>query len=122
MNRANKLAITSLIPVMALVLPAVTYATTLDDIILKVKTWVGTLIPIVFALCLLVFIWGLVTFIASSGNEEARTQGKQRMLWGIIALFVAASIWGVVAFIGDSLGINRGDPGKPPGIPGYNPS
>jgi hypothetical protein len=52
------------------------------------------LIPIVFALILLAFFWGLAKFVF--GASEAKESGKSLMLWSVIALFIAASIWGIV--------------------------
>ena len=56
-----------------------------------------TLIPLVFSLALLVFFWGVVKYIWSSGDDK--NEGKKIMIWGIVALFVMASVWGLVAFI-----------------------
>ena len=59
----------------------------------------GTLVPIAVTLALLVFIWGLIIFIKNSGDEEAKKEGKRKMGWGIVALFVIISIWGIIKFI-----------------------
>lgn len=67
---------------------------------------VATLLPIVVALGLLAFFWGLVKFIFSAGDEGAKDAGKRIMIWGLIALFVMVSVWGLVGFIQDSLGID----------------
>ncbi len=67
---------------------------------------VATLLPIVVALGLLAFFWGLVKFIFSAGDESAKDAGKRIMIWGLIALFVMVSVWGLVGFIQDSLGID----------------
>ncbi len=56
---------------------------------------VAYLIPVVFALILLAFFWGLAKFIFG-GAEDAKTKGKNIMLWSVIALFLAASVWGIV--------------------------
>lgn len=66
---------------------------------------IGLLVPIAISLALLFFIWGLVTFIRNSGEEEALEEGKRKMIWGIIALFVIIAIWGLVGFIIRSTGI-----------------
>ncbi|HEY4514665.1 MAG TPA: pilin [Candidatus Paceibacterota bacterium] len=108
----------SILPLVAMTLPFLAEAADLGSIISKLQTWVGLLVPIVFALCLLVFLWGLVIFIAKSGDETERKEGKQKMLWGIIALFVAVSIWGITNFIGTTLDIDKGVTPGAPGIPG----
>jgi hypothetical protein len=77
---------------------------------------VNTLIPLLFALALLVFVWGVVKFIFNSGNELKKSEGKRVMIGGIIALFVIASVWGIVAFIGKSLKIDQSGTIKPPAV------
>lgn len=92
-------------------IPAVSSAQQLGGIntlVTSVGGIVGLLIPIVFAIALLVFFWGLVMFLANAGEEDARAKGRQLMIWGIIGLFVMASVWGIVAFVGDLFGIDQG--------------
>ena len=66
---------------------------------------VNVAIPIVFGIIVIAFFWGLVKFIFSQGDETAKTDAKKIMLWGVIAMFVAASIWGLVTFMRSSLGV-----------------
>jgi hypothetical protein len=55
------------------------------------------LVPLVFAVAFVAFIWGIVVyFVAGGANEEKRDQGKQLAIWGIIGLFVMVSVWGLV--------------------------
>lgn len=76
-------------------------------------------IRIIFALALALFFWGLVQFIMKSGDAKLRDEGKQRMIWGIIALFVMISIYGILNFVGSLVGINPNSSGSlevcPPG-------
>ncbi len=66
------------------------------------------------AVALVVFIWGMVVFILNSGNEQARSEGKQKMIWGIVALFVIVSVWGLVNIIQTLTGTGGGGfPGNP---------
>ncbi|MEK7669140.1 MAG: hypothetical protein AAB350_00915 [Patescibacteria group bacterium] len=69
------------------------------------------LVPLVFTLALLFFFWGVAKYIWSEGTEKA--QGKQIMIWGVVALFVMSSIWGLVYFIQDELGITDDGLGMP---------
>lgn len=104
----------------AALLPAIVSAqaafTTLQNIINQIKTIVNTLIPIVFALGVLAFFWGLVLYIFSQGNEEKKKDGKGIMLWALVALFVMASVWGIIALAQRTLNINPGDQPTPPSI------
>ncbi len=89
----------------------------LNNLVVSLRGIVDILIPLAFAIALLFFFWGLALYILNAGNEEKREQGKNIMIWGIVALFIMASIWGIVAFIGSALGIGQGqDIGNVPGV------
>lgn len=53
------------------------------------------------------FFYGVVVYIYSIRNGEERgvTNGKNFMLWGLIALFVMFSVWGIVKFAQKVIGI-----------------
>ena len=81
----------------------------------SVKTIINTtLIPLVFALALLLFFWGMVKYIRSSGGDKE--EGKKIMVWGIVALFVMSCVWGLVYFIRDELNLDSTSEGKIPTI------
>ncbi|HEY4483121.1 MAG TPA: pilin [Candidatus Paceibacterota bacterium] len=82
-----------------------------------IQTIVTRAIPILTAVALLYFIWGLVQFIMSAGGEK-HEEGKTKMWWGIIALFVIVSIWGIVGYIGNVFDLDPNSKGKPPVIEG----
>jgi hypothetical protein len=74
-------------------------ATPLGRIFVVVGGLIATAIPIVVALALLAFFWGMAMYIFNTGNDEQRKKGLQIMIWGIIALFVMVSVWGIIAVI-----------------------
>ena len=59
-------------------------------------------------IALLGFFWGLAQFVFAAGDEDKKAQGRQHMIWGIIALFVMVAVWGLVGFLGNALGITPG--------------
>lgn len=63
--------------------------------------------PIIVGLALLYFFWGLAQFIAKSGSSESHEEGRNKMIWGLIALFVIITVWGIVFFIAEELGIRQ---------------
>jgi hypothetical protein len=74
-----------------------------------------SVIPFIFALAMVSFIWGVVNFFILNADEEAkRAQGKQFMLWGIIALAVMISVWGLVNILGATFGVKSVLPGVAP--------
>lgn len=66
-----------------------------------------SIVPLLFALATVGFIWGIIQYFINPENEEKRSQGKSYMLWGLIGLFVMVSIWGLVAVFSNTVGINN---------------
>lgn len=70
---------------------------------------IATLIPLVLALALLFFFWGLIQFIRNlNQGDTALAAGRQKLVWGTIVLFVMVSIWGIISFIQKRLEIEGG--------------
>ncbi|MFH1472844.1 MAG: hypothetical protein ABIF06_00295 [bacterium] len=73
------------------------------------------LMPVLVGLALLVFFWGLMKFIAKSGDAKSHADGRNLMIWGLIGLFVMMSFLGIIFFFFDDLGFNVGN--HPFGLP-----
>ena len=77
---------------------------------------VSDLLPIFFALALVYFFWGVAQFILNdAGNDKTREEGKKKIIWSVVALFVFVSIYGILNFIGDLIDIKPGTPTVLPG-------
>jgi len=67
----------------------------------------NVLIPLVFAIALLVFLYGVFDyFILGGGDEGKREEGRKLMLWAIIGFVVMVSIFGIVNLIANGLGFS----------------
>lgn len=99
----KKLALT----VASFALPLVSFAAleNAKTLIGDIGDIVETIIPILFALALLAFFYGLVKYIF--GAEQDKEKAKKTMIWGVVALFVMASVWGLVAWLGDQVGVGK---------------
>ncbi len=65
----------------------------------------GTLVPLIFALAFLMFLWGMFkTFILGGADEGKQDEGKQLMLYSIIGFVVMVSLWGIVNLVADGFG------------------
>jgi Type IV secretion system pilin len=65
------------------------------------------LVPVIFALAFLVFIWGVIKyFIIHGGEETKRVEGRQFVLWGLIGIVVLFSVWAFVNILLSTLGIS----------------
>ena len=78
----------------------------------------GVLVPLVFAIAFVVFIWGIFQyFIAGGHDEEAKEKGKSLMLYGLIGFFLMIAVWGLVNILLGTFNLNNGIPNLP-GAPG----
>jgi phage-related holin len=57
------------------------------------------LIPALITVALITFLAGVIKFVKSGDNEEARTNGRNIMIYGIIVLFVMVAFWGITDLI-----------------------
>lgn len=79
----------------------------------------GALIPLLFAVALLVFLYGVYKyFIASSDDPGKRGEAVQLMLYGLGGFVLMFAVWGIVEFLIGGLGFDSsaGTP-TPPAIP-----
>ena len=72
----------------------------------RITTFINnTLIPLVFAIALLVFIWGMFKFFIYN-TEEEKEKGKDLAIYAIVAFVLMVSIWGIVNLIASGLGFS----------------
>ncbi len=110
--------------IFALVLTFVPYAASaqalqpVSNFVRAVNSIVGTLIPLLMAIALVVFFWGLIKYISNSG--KGYQEGKNIMIAGLASLFVMVSVWGIVNLAQSALGINQNPTVTIPAIPGVH--
>lgn len=62
------------------------------------------LIPLLFALTLLLIVWRVVdAWIIHGADESKIEEGKNTIIVGIIALVVMSGIWGILSILQSSL-------------------
>jgi hypothetical protein len=82
-----------------------------------INTINNILVPVLFAVAFIVFLWGAFnTFILGANSEDTKEKGKGLMLWGLIGFFVMVSVWGLVNILtgtinfGNNSGVSGGTP------------
>lgn len=80
----------------------------LQDVLCYARSIINdSVIPFIFAVATVFFIWGAIKFFILNADEEAqRDQGRQFMIWGIVALAVMLSVWGLVGILTSTFGID----------------
>jgi uncharacterized membrane protein len=79
----------------------------LDSLINQATCLLTRVIPLLVTAAVVVFIYGIVTYIRNAENAEKRKEGNLFMLYGLIALFVMVSIWALVGILGSTIGITN---------------
>lgn len=63
-------------------------------------------IPVIFAFAFAAFVYGVVNyFLLHPGDEEKRAEGRQFVMWGVLAMALLFSVWGLVNMLLSTLGI-----------------
>lgn len=74
----------------------------------------GVLVPLVFAIAFIVFIWGVFKyFIMGGSNPESREEGQKLMLYGLIGFFLMVSVWGLVNILVGTFQLSQTPPSLP---------
>lgn len=79
---------------------------TLEGILCKIGDILNILIPILIVLAVVIFIWGVITYVVG-GDEEAKKKGRMRMVWGIVGIAVIVALWGLVRVLTRTFGVDR---------------
>ena len=106
MNKIRKIINVGILTFVVL-LPSIVLA---DNPLLNVlgnfSEWIGDAIIIAIGLAIVFFFWGLAKYILNAGDEEKKKEGRNIMIWGVIALFIMVSIWGIVSVLADTFGVD----------------
>ena len=71
------------------------------------------LITLTFTVALLVFFWGIFQFINSETADAKRDEGKRKIFYGLLGMFIMISAFGLIRLILNTFGVN------PPSYPGF---
>lgn len=64
------------------------------------------LVPVLFALAFIVFLYGIAKAYIFSGGDPAKvSEGHKLLMWGIIAFVVMISLWGLVNVVANTFGL-----------------
>lgn len=117
MNR-KKQFVRSLLGVGYLLSPLFVFAITIQGILKdKILPIINAVIPILFGLAFLYFLWGMVQYIQAP-DEGLKEEGRNKIIYGIIGLFVMVAVWGLVEVVRDTF-LGSTPLGAPSGVPKF---
>jgi hypothetical protein len=81
----------------------------------------GTLVPAIFAIAFLVFLWGMFkTFILGGSDEDKQEEGKHLMMYSIAGFVIMVSLWGIVNLVASGFGFQGQNIQNIPNLPVNN--
>ncbi len=94
----------------ALPFMAFAVSTKLEDVFTKFGELISILTPVVVALALLAFFWGLAMYVLHfTGDDKDKKKGREMMVYGLVVLFVMISVWGIVNILQNTFGLQGSD-------------
>ncbi len=66
----------------------------------------GAVVPLLLTLGLVYFLWGITKYVTAGGDEDKMKEGKNLVVYGIIALFVMISVFGFVRILTNTFGFD----------------
>lgn len=81
-------------------------ATTLQSIMSQLVGFLNYIVPALITIAVIYFIWGVIQFISSS-DEEAKKNGRGKIINGLIGLFVIVAFWGIIGIVKNTFGIGN---------------
>lgn len=76
----------------------------LEGVLCKIQDLLNAVVPVLVALGIVYFVWGVVSYMIGS-DEEAKKKGRDRVIYGIIGLAVIVAMWGLVNILTDTFGL-----------------
>jgi len=68
---------------------------------------VNPLVIVLFTFALVAFLWGVRGYITNADDPEARAQGAQHMLWGIIGMAIMLMSFTIVRIVLNTFGVDE---------------
>lgn len=65
---------------------------------------INPLIIFVFALALVLFLYGVLRYLLNPDSEEVRKTSRSHMLWGVIGMVIMVSVFGIMNLILNTIG------------------
>jgi hypothetical protein len=85
--------------------PAIAFIHKVDQVI------INPIILLLFAVAVLVFLYGVFVYVKDSGSEDARATGRNHIMYGVFGMFIMISVFGILNLVMNSIGVSPSDTG-----------
>jgi hypothetical protein len=66
------------------------------------------IVPLLFAVAFIVFLWGVFNyFIWGGDNAEKQSEGRTYIMYGLIGFVIMVCVWGIVNLLVGSFGFDK---------------
>ena len=77
-----------------------------EDLIDNINEFiVNPLILLLMATATVYFLWGLSMFLANAEDTTERSEGKRKIVYGLIGLFIMVSVFGIINLVLGTFGV-----------------
>lgn len=124
MKKFALVSLTFLMPAMAFAQSPNTQINNLQDLSTFLIAFINNiLVPFVFAISFLFFIWGVFTYlIRGASDKEQREKGRDIVIYSVIGFAAMLTIWGLVHLLTGTLRLDYRTPGPGSELPQAAPS
>ena len=71
-----------------------------------VSVIINPIIMLLFSVGFVLFLWGLVVFMANADSSSERETGVQHMIWGIIGMFIMVASYAIIQVVLNTFGLS----------------
>jgi len=64
---------------------------------------INPILILLFAIALLVFMWGVFNYIVHADDPTKRSEGGKGMIYGVIGMFIMFSVFGIINLIASTV-------------------
>lgn len=101
--------------ILTLLIPSVAFADPQQDAAIEAQNFVilfsevilTPLIALLSGIAFLVFLYGCAVYIFNATNDQARSQGRQHIIFGLIGLLVMVSAWAILTIASNTFGLGE---------------
>lgn len=88
--------------------PLMVSAATLQDGLVTIRKAIDFIIPMIMALAILIFLWGIVKYILASGDPAKEKAARSSIIYGLLGVLVLVAFWGIIQIVTSTFDIETG--------------
>ncbi len=74
-----------------------------------VEAIVNPIIQVIFAIALVIFVYGIFEFVRGADKPDVRIKGQQHIMYGLIGLLIMTSVFTIINILMNTIGVTGSD-------------